>query len=320
LFKPEQTILRGHIIMKYHDIIALLSLGAIWGSSYVFMRLGAGEFGALPLAGVRAAGAALVLLPVLLMQKQLRALAQHWKPVAIVGLMNSALPFVLFNFAALHIAAGLSSVFSAASPLFAGLVALIWMKDRLPSLRWFGLVIGFAGVFGLAFSKAQSSLVVNNHQQALAVGACLLAALLYGVSVNFTKKYLSNVPSMAVAAGSQLSAAIILAPFAMWAWPETNPSNTAWGSVIALAVLCSAVAYVLFFRLIANTGPTKASAVAFLVPVFGVLWGAVFLGEVPTAAMATGCAVILVGTAFGTGLLAPRAPRVLHRLSRGTTV
>ncbi len=288
--------------MSLNNLISMLALGAIWGASYVFMRLGAGEFGALTLAGLRAAGAALILLPVLLLSRQYRALTAHWRAITCVGIANSTLPFVLFNYAALHINAGLSSVLSAAAPLFAGVIACLWLKERLSTLRWVGLVIGFFGVFGLALSKAQTSLAINNHEQALAVGACLLATLLYGLAVNLTKKYLTGVAPMASAAGSQISSAVLLTPFAIWAWPEHTPSATAWASLAALAVICSAVAYVLFFRLIAQLGQTKAITVTFLIPVFGVLWGRFFLNETVTADMVLGCMAVLLGTSLATGL------------------
>jgi drug/metabolite transporter (DMT)-like permease len=294
------------IAMKHQNIVTMLSLGAIWGGSYVFMRLGAGEFGALTLAGLRAAGATLMLVPVLLLTKQHRALHKHWKPIAVVGVANSALPFVLFNYAALHINAGLSSVLSAAAPLFAGLIAFLWLREHLPVLRWLGLLIGFVGVLTLALSKTQASLAIHDHAQALAVGACLLAALLYGIAVNLTKKYLAGVSPMAIASGGQIASALLLMPFSVWAWPERAPSAAAWASLVALAVLCSALAYVLFFRLIARMGQTKAIAVTYLIPVFGVLWGALFLAEVPTASMVIGCLVILLGTALGSGLYTGR--------------
>jgi drug/metabolite transporter (DMT)-like permease len=288
--------------MNLHNAMSMLTLGAIWGASYVFMRLGAGEFGPLTLAGLRAAGAALILLPVLFLARQYLTFRTHWKSITVVGIANSTIPFVLFNYAALHINAGLSSVLSAAAPLFAGVIACLWLKERLPTLRWVGLVVGFFGVFGLALSKAHTSLAVNSHEQALAVGACLLATLLYGLAVNLTKKYLTGVAPMAIAAGGQISSAIVLMPWAIWAWPERTPSVTAWASLAALALVCSAVAYVLFFRLIAQLGQTKAIAVTFLIPVFGVLWGRIFLNETVTTDMVLGCAVVLLGTSLATGI------------------
>lgn len=294
--------------MQRQDLRELLPLAAIWGASYLFMRLGAGEFGAVPLAGLRAAIAAVVLLPLLLWRGEWAVLRRHWKPIAVVGLGNSALPFVCFSYAALTINAGLSSIFSAATPLFAAAIGWLWLKDRLGTARVIGLLIGLVGVFGLAWSKAGFKPGTDGAATALAVAACLLATLAYGFSVNFTKKHLAGVPPMATAAGGQLAAALALAVPALWWWPAATPGALAWGSVLLLAVLCTALAYVLFFRLIARVGPANATTVTFLVPAFAVAWGALFLGESLTLQMLLGCAVIFAGTALATGLL-PRAGR-----------
>lgn len=286
--------------MGKHDATSILALGAIWGGSYVLMRLGAGEFGALALSGLRAAGAALILLPVLFLTRKAQGLRAHWKPIAVVGIANSALPFVPFNYAALHINAGVSSVFSAAAPLFAGIIAWLWLNERLPPLRWLGLSIGFIGVFGLALNKARTGWAFHSHDEVFAVAACVLASLLYGVAVNMTKKYLAGVEPIAIAAGGQISSPLVLMPFSIWAWPERPPSMTAWASLTALAVVCSALAYVLFFRLIAQLGQTKAIAVTFLIPVFGVGWGYLVLAESVGTDTLLGCVVVLLGTALAT--------------------
>ena len=139
--------------MKPADLAELFALAALWGGSFIFMRLGAGEFGALPLAWLRVAGAALVLLPLLVVRSELGDLRTHWRPILIVGITNSALPFALFAYAALTISAGLSAIFNAATPLFGAVIAWLWLKDRLGAPRIVGLVIGFAGVFWLGFGK-----------------------------------------------------------------------------------------------------------------------------------------------------------------------
>ena len=292
--------------MRRRDLGELVLLAAVWGASFLFMRLGAGAFGAIPLSWLRVAGAALVLLPLLRWRGETAALRAHWKPVFVVGVMNSALPFVLFSYALLSITASLSSIFNAASPLFGALIAWLWLKDRLSAPRIAGLFIGFAGVLGLAGDEAGVSGNADATSGALAVLACLLASLLYGWSVNFTRRYLTGVPSMAVAAGSQLAAALALLVPALWLWPAATPGAAAWANVAGLAVLCTGLAYILYFRLIAHAGPANAIAVTYLIPAFAVLWGGLFLGERPTAVMLAGCAVILLGTALATGLLRPR--------------
>jgi len=292
--------------VRRRDLGELLLLAAIWGASFLFTRLGASEFGAIALSWLRVAGASLVLLPLLRWRGETAALRAHWRPIFILGITNSALPFVLFSYALLSITASLSSIFNSASPLFGALIAWLWLKDRLSASRIAGLAIGFAGVLGLAGDEARLSSQADATSGLLAVLACLLASLSYGGSVNFTKRYLSGVPSMAVAAGSQLAAALVLLAPALWLWPASMPGAAAWANVAALAVLCTGLAYVLYFRLIAHTGPANAIAVTYLIPAFAVLWGGLFLGERPTAAMLGGCAVILIGTALATGLLRPR--------------
>ncbi len=163
---------------------------------------------------------------------------------------------------------------------------------------------------GLAWSKAGFTANEHGISAALAIGACLLATASYGYGGNFTKKYLSGVSPLALATGSQLSAAIVLAVPAGLQRPATVPSATAWISLALLAVLCTGVAYILYFRLIARTGPTNAAAVTFLIPAFAAAFGWLFLGEAITPAMLIGGVVILAGTALAMGLL-PRAPRTV---------
>lgn len=295
--------------MKRQDLFELTLLAALWGASFLFMRMGAAEFGPLPLAWVRVTGAALVLLPMLALKGELPALRTHWRTIAFVGVTNSVIPFVLFAYALLTITGSLAAVFNAATPLFGAVIAWAWLKTRLDAPRSAGLVIGFAGVFWLVWDKASFKGDVDSIKATLAVGASLLAAMSYGFSANFTKKHAAHIPSMALATGSQISAALVLAVPAWWTWPAVSPGATSWLSTIALAVLCTGFAYILFFRLIAHAGAANALSVTFLIPVFAVIWGAMFLAEVPTHTMLIGCAVILLGTALTTGLIGPRPAR-----------
>jgi len=285
--------------LKSSDLTELIALAALWGASFLFMRMGAAEFGPVALSAVRVIGATLFLLPLLKARGQAAALAQHWRPILMVGLINSALPFLCFSYAALSITARLSSIFNAATPLFGALIAWAWLKDRLTPSRIVGLAIGFAGVLWLAWDKAS----FKPGGSGWAIVACLAATLCYGVSASYTKKRLTGVPPLAVATGSQLGAAIALVvPAIVW-WPQAWPSHTAWIAAGLLAVACTGIAYVLYFRLIASIGPANAIAVTFLIPVFAVVWGWVFLGEGITLQMVIGCAVILVGTGLTTGVL-----------------
>jgi drug/metabolite transporter (DMT)-like permease len=249
-------------------------------------------------------------MPLLQLRGQMHVLRQHWRPIFVVGLTNSALPFLCFSYAALSITAGLSAIFNAAAPLFGAVIAWLWLNDKLNRTRIVGLVIGFAGVLWLAWNRADHSAAFKPGGSGWAIVACLAATVLYGLSASLTKKTLAGVAPMAVAAGSQLSAAIALVvPAILW-WPATMPSATAWLTAALLAIFSTGVAYVLYFRLIANVGPANAIAVTFLVPAFAVLWGWLMLGEQVSGAMLIGCAVILFGTSLATGVLKMPAYRI----------
>jgi drug/metabolite transporter (DMT)-like permease len=227
----------------------------------------------------------------------------------VVAALNSALPFLAYSYAALSITAGLASIFNATAPLWGALVAWLWLHDRLTGSKVTGLAIGFAGVVWLGWSSVNQAASFKPGGSGWAVVACIGATLLYGTAASVTKRHLAGVSPLVVAAGSQLAASIVLAPLAVAFWPDQTPGATAWLAVVLLGVLSTAVAYVLYFRLIAHVGPASAISVTFLIPAFAALWGWLFLGETVTTTMVAGCAVILLGTALTTGQLKlPGAP------------
>ena len=276
-------------------------LAALWGASFLFMRLGTLEFGPLPTAGLRVAIASLALLPVMLSRGLWPQLRQHWKPVMICGLINSAIPFALFSFALLSISTGLSSILNATVPLFGALVAWLWLGDKPGASRTVGLVIGFIGVALLASGKASFKPDASGAVTALGILACLLATISYAVAASFTRRYLSGLNSLMVATGSQIGAALGLALPTLLMWPAQAPSLKAWGALLALGTLCTAVAYVLFFRLIERLGPARAITVTFTIPVFAVFYGVTLLGETVTTWMLFCGVIVLCGTALATG-------------------
>ncbi len=277
-------------------------LAALWGASFLFMRLGAAEFGPLPTAGLRVALATLFLWPLLLRHGQWPALRRHWRPVLLGGVINSAIPFALYAWAVMHIATGLTSILNATVPLFGALVAWVWLGDRITRLRWLGLGLGFVGVALLAW-RAPAGAGFKTAHAAWAMAACLLASLCYAVAASFARRHLQGVPPLVTATGSQLGATLGLAVPAIWFWPAQMPGPRAWAAVVAIAVLCTGIAYILYFRLIARAGPSRALAVTFLAPVFALLYGALFLGEAVTPWM-LGCGVVIIcGTVLSTGLL-----------------
>lgn len=288
--------------MRRRDVIDLVALAALWGASFLFTRIAAPAFGPVALAEVRVAIAALVLVPLLAWRGGLADLFAHPLRFLLLGATNTAFPFWLFAFAALSITAGLAAIMNAMAPLFTALVAWLWLRERLTPLQWTGMGIGLIGVAWLSLSKSQVS-----ADGGWAIAAALVATISYGLSANVVKRFFSGVRPLAVAAGSQTAAALLLLPFAIVYWPAHPIPANDWMAAIALGVLCTGFAYILYFRLIARVGPAQAMTVTFLIPMFAMLWGGLFLAEAVTATMIAGCAVILAGTALGTGLV--RAPR-----------
>jgi drug/metabolite transporter (DMT)-like permease len=297
-----QTTMAPGTALQRSDAGQLLLVAAIWGASYLFIRIAAPAFGPVAVAGARAVLASLLMLPLLLWRGLGGATVRHWKGIALVGVTNVALPFLLFNFAALAIPAGLSSILSSTTPLFAALIGAIWLGEPLTVRRMAGLATGFAGVVLLVADKVH--LAPGSAWQTLAAAfACLAATLLYGFTGNFMKRHLAHVPPLAVAGGSQVAAAALLAVPMAVAWPDAAPPAQAWTALLALCAVCTTFAYVLFYGLIARLGASRAMGALFLIPAFGVLWGRLFLGEPFTLRMALCCAVILCGCALTMGML-----------------
>lgn len=285
--------------MSAKHIIELLFLASLWGGSFIFMRIASPEFGPILLMAFRTLTASLFLLPLVLISKKHKHFQGYKMKIFIVGLFNTAIPFVLFGYATLTLSGGLTSVLNATTPMFGAIVAYFWFRDKLTVTATFGLLIGFIGVYLLVLDK----LHLDVETILLPTLAALLASLCYGLSANYTKRYLTGVSSTVLATGSQVSATIVLLPLSLFFLPTQMPSNTAIISVLLLGLLCTGIAYIIFFHLIANLGPTKAISVTYLIPAFGLFWGSLFLDEVITMSMLIGCGFILIGVALATGLL-----------------
>ncbi len=292
--------------MRRRDAGELVALGALWGASFLFMRIGAPEFGPLPLVFLRVGLATLPLLALLAWRGQLAALRQHAWPLVVVGIGNSALPFTLFTLGALALQAGLLGIFNATAPLWAAVIAWAWLGERPAPSRLLGLALGFAGVLYLGWDSASLKPGEHGISPALAIGAAVAATFCYGWTVNYTRQRLAGVPPLVVAAGSQLAAAVAVAPAALWLWPAAAPSGRAWTAAVVLALACTGLAYLLYFRLIAQLGAAQAIAVTYLIPLFAMAWGWLVLGETVTLPMAIGGTVVLLGTALATGFVGGR--------------
>jgi drug/metabolite transporter (DMT)-like permease len=289
-----------------------VALGAIWGSSFMFMRLAVADFGPVATATLRVSLGALFLLPLLLWRGQWPALRARWPAIFFVGLLNSGIPFALFAFSLLTITTGLSSIINATVPMFGALVAWLWLGERPGLWRIVGLVLGFLGVSLLAWDQA--GLRATAVHPIWAMAACLGACISYALAASYTRLYLQDVPPLAAATGSQIGAALGMALPALWLWPQQTPSQGAWLSLLVLGALCTGVAYLLYFRLLSSASPSRALAVTYLIPLFAVSYGVTLLDEPFTSGMGLSALIILLGTAMATGMIDPGA--LLRRLRK----
>ncbi|HXS73150.1 MAG TPA: EamA family transporter [Rhodanobacteraceae bacterium] len=282
-------MLRNSEVRVYATLVAL---AAIWGGSFLFQRVAAKDFGPVPLVEVRLALGAAILLP-FLVRERARFPFSRWLSIVAIGALNTTLPFLLFAWGAERAPAGIGAIANSLAVPFAALAAFALFGERIGARRATALLSGLVGVAVLASGHVAGSSI------GAAVAAGTLAALMYGISANLTKRYLSDLPSAALAAITLLSGAIALAPFAVASWPSTPVPPHSWASVVALGVLCTGLAYALYFRLIQRIGAPRSAMVTYIVPVFGVAWGWLFLGEPLTISMAVGGALILGGMIFG---------------------
>ncbi|MEM9508004.1 MAG: DMT family transporter [Cyanobacteria bacterium P01_E01_bin.35] len=280
--------------MKISDSLELITLAAVWGASFLFMRIAAPSLGPVLLIELRVLLAGLTLLMLSIRLNLISEIRQRLVPLFVVGCINSAIPFVLFAITSLYLPAGFSSILNATAPLFGTLIASFWLREKLTLSQFSGLIVGFAGVTTLVgWTKIPVTLSFI-----LAVAAGLVASALYAIAAPYAKQKLAGVSPIAVATGSQLSAAIVLFPITPWFLPSAFPSWTVILVTIALGLFSTAWAYVMYFRLISNIGASKSLIVAYLIPLFAMLWGALILGEPITKSMIVGCSLILTGTAI----------------------
>jgi drug/metabolite transporter (DMT)-like permease len=289
--------------MRWRDGFELCVLALLWGSAYLFIRSAVPEFGPVPLIALRLGISALVLAPLLVGRGGLRALRRNARPLLVQGVAFSAIPFVLLAWASLSMSAGLTAILNATSPLFAAIVAHLWLAERIGRWRALGLAIGFAGVLVLVWGGVD----FRPGGTGWALVAMLVASLLWGVGGHWTRVKLGGASPVAISVGTLAVSALLLAPFAVATWPSQPPSARAWVEVVALGVASSGLGFLLYYRLVRNIGAVRATSVTFLNPPVAMIAGALYLGESVTLQMLAGTAIILAGTGLALGLVGPRA-------------
>ena len=284
--------------MRSADAIRLATLASLWGGSFLFMRIAAPELGAAWVAFGRVLIAAALLLSYAKIRSVDLQFRRFYKEYIVIGFFQSALPFFLFATAETKISAGLGSILNATSPLFGLIIGMMIGDEKVRFDRILGIFVGIAGVAVLVrFDVGVFDMAIIG-----AIACCLGAALSYGISSNYTRRYVNGAPALGMAAFSQTAAVMWLLPLAILYPPSGVISSSAIIAVSLLGVLATGIAFLLFFRLVVDVGPVVSLTVTFLVPITGFMWGALFLQEKITLVTVIGGVIVLLGTALTIGI------------------
>ncbi len=282
------------------NLLRLVLLGAIWGGSFLFMRVSVPAFGPVLLIFLRVAVGALFLWLVCRALALSRMDLTQWRHYLVIGLFNSALPFTLFAWGAQRASASLLSIMNSTAPIWGTLIGMLWLKAPATRQSLLGQLFGIVGVAVIVGGNLRA----GDTEQLLPMLACLGATCCYGISGTYTRWAKLKLDPLDMAHGSLWAATLCLAPLALASPIRQTPDPLQWASLGGLGVLCTGAAFLLYFRLIRDCGAPRALTVTFLIPVFGVLWGALLLGETVTPTTLAGGALVLLGTALANGLVA----------------
>lgn len=290
--------------MQFKDLRSLVFLSFLWSGSFLLLLLSIQELGPMPLVEIRAFAGGVFLMALVIAFGKLPNLIQNYKRIAMAGVLNTAIPFAMLGYAAYYLTSGFLAILNAMTPLFGGLIARIWLKEKMTAPRMAGLILGFSGIVVLVSEDLLARPIgLGTGSHVLAILAGLGAPLCYAIAACYSGLYLKQVDPIASAAGSVITGALIFLPFAVLTWPDTaSVSATAWLSAIALGVLCTGLAYFIYFKLLAKIGPTKTITVTFLAPPMSIMWGVIFLDEPLTPTIIAGACIVLAGTFLATGL------------------
>ncbi len=282
--------------MTRPQLLMLCSLAAIWGASYMFIRMALPYFGPVPLSGLRSLIGAVALSPFLLGRVQLGYLRSHGVHLLVIGVISTALPFLCLTISTRYTSAGFASILNALTPIFSALIGLVWLRERLSLPAMLGIALGFTGVSVMVLDKD----TISSSFPLLPVLTGLCATFLYGLTGFYSRRFLQGIPSTVLSSYCQLSAALVMLPFALWLWPAAPIPVQGWALAAVLGILCTGIAFILYFHLLEHVGVTRTVVVTYLIPVFALLWGALFLDETATPTMLAGAALILTGIGLTT--------------------
>ncbi|MBB3185323.1 drug/metabolite transporter (DMT)-like permease [Halomonas fontilapidosi] len=292
--------------MSPADTLRLVLLSSLWGLSFIFMRVASPEFGPVSLVLVRMGVGAALLVPLLLSVRYLTLVRENAGRLFLLGLINHVLPFSLLALATTRLEAGFTSLINATTPIFTALLGALFFATPIQRQQYLGLAMALFGVYVLSADRLDFALGGDGWF----ILAVLGATFCYGVAGNYSKTYLAHLPVRVLAAGSTAMSALILLVPGLMLWPEAPISGLAWANALALAVLSTTVAFLLYFGLIASAGATATSTVTFLVPVSALIWGYLLLGESLSLQIIAGMAITLTGTAIATRMIGQRRRRM----------
>jgi drug/metabolite transporter (DMT)-like permease len=274
----------------------ILGLSALWGASFQFIRIASPAMGPWVVAGCRAALASITLIVIMRALRE-RWPWQHWRELLLLGALCVAAPFMLFAWAGLHLPSGYSALLNTTAVLF-GTLSSAWMKeDTLTRRKLLGCVLGLVGV-GLIVRLGP---VRPDATTLMAALACVLGAACFGFATPLMKRATTRMSPLAIAAGIHLAAMLLLAPSTLWGLPQATFTPVAVGSVVLMGVVTSGLAYWMYLRIVRHVTPVASMSPIFLIPVFGVTWGHLFLGEALSPGIFVGGALVLVASALVTG-------------------
>ena len=274
---------------KYWILITIL--GAVWGSAFMFIKIATPELGAIALVNIRLAVAGLIFIPFLLQQKYLKHFRSNLKNILVLSVINTALPFSLFAYASLESSSNMLSILNGTTAIMAVVISTIWLKIRLNFFQIMGVFIGLFGIVVLANPD-------NVYISMKATIFCLSAAFCYALSANYIQKFAYKTNTIVLIGWSLVIASVLLLPITFFNLPSQFPSNNVIFSILWLGVISTGVAFLGYVRLIEKVGAVKTATVAYFIPVFGVIWGYVFLGEPITSQILIGMILILIGIVF----------------------
>lgn len=269
----------------------LTLMAAIWGASFLFISIAVPAYGPFGLMEVRVLLGGLILWGLAAAVRRRADWLPRWRQYAVLGALNAAIPFTLIAAAELVLPASLAAILNALTPVFTAIVSAIWLGQRITLKLALGLLVAFSGVVvSVGWSPVEMTL-----WPLLAAGAIALASLFYALGTNYSSRTFPGAAPLTMSVGQNLGAAIVLIPFALATVPRRVPSIEATGAMLGLAVICTAGAYLIYFWLLNSVGPTRTTSVTFLVPLFGMIWGRLFLNEALTPGMFVGLAIVFGG-------------------------